>query len=221
MRWHRTLAAVATLCLVLGGAAGPAAAITQYLLDDGDPETAFGMSLNNDLLWLNVFEALPGAETVVSIELMWSHSGFTNGAGGPATVLLYDDPNDDGDPTDGVLLTSVLTTMEQKGTETLVSVPIPATVVSGFFMVAALVTDAPNGLLFPAAMDISAPQGRSYIGFGVDLDPSTLAGVNAVGTVGNPSTDANFVLRATAVPEPSTALLTLGGLAALGLRRLR
>jgi PEP-CTERM motif len=88
--------------------------------------------------------------------------------------------------------------------------------VSGTFFVAALHEDAPDGLTFMAAMDTTTPQGRSWILFGNSIDPNDLSGANQLPT-GNPATDANFGLRAVAmpVPEPGTAALLLAGLAAL------
>jgi len=217
-------AATGLLGLLVAIALAPAAEATSlYQLDDGTAETAFGQSAGQDMLWLNGFETQPGAEVVTAIQVQWGVNVTHSGAGRPVSVLLYDDPNNDGNPADAILLTSAATTATPYGTGVFAEVPITPTQVSGTFFVAALHEDAPNGLTFMAAMDATTPQGRSWIlhsTSGSSIDPNDLSGANQLPT-GSPGTDANFGLRAVAVPvpEPGTAGLLLAGLAALS--RLR
>jgi hypothetical protein len=201
------------LLLSIGGSAQGA---LLYALDDGTSETALGTGQGNDLLWLNSFDTQPGAELITAIQVQWGISTSFTGADLPVSVLLYDDPNNDGNPMDAVLLTSAMTTAMQYGTGNYVEVAIAPTEVSGGFFVAALLEDAPDGSTFMAALDTTTPAGRSWALAG-DLDPNDLSAAQNLPNGINPPTDANFALRAVGeaaarpIPEPSAAALFVAG----------
>lgn len=71
-----------------------------YAIDDGSVRHALTYSGDFDVIYLNQFAVRAGAETLASIGLAWI----------PPTphkvgrVLVYDDPDNDGDPRDAVLL---------------------------------------------------------------------------------------------------------------------
>ena len=94
-----------------------------YQLDDGNGDLTYNIE-NQDILWVNPFTVQPGGEVVSSISLAW---GPSIPDGTPATVLLYNDPNNDGNPSDAVLLTSAGFTSEYFGPDVFTSVPIPPT----------------------------------------------------------------------------------------------
>ena len=108
-----------------------------YQVDDGTMETGIGLGAEGDLLWLNCFDAVAGQQLITSIDVAWGN--MTNGK--PASVLVYEDPNNDGNPTDAVLLEKVDTTVAYAGTDTFTTVPITPVTVTGKFFIAALVCD--------------------------------------------------------------------------------
>ena len=138
-------------------------------------------------------------------------------------MYVWDDPNNDGDPSDGVLLTQDSATITDIDNDVLNRVALGTSVnVTGKFIIGASVVHAAG--MFPGPRDLSqASLGRAWVtgvASGV-FDPNVMAG-----NIGGPlEMDAiNFpsvwMLSADAVPEPGTlALLSLGGLALLRRRR--
>ena len=127
-----------------------------YQLDDGTSENSIGLTNGGDVMWLNAFEVVEGAGAVTEISSAfgWSDgSGLPEGA--PVTYLVYEDPNDDGDPTDAELLASVETTVQDPHTDTFVPESIAPTTVEGTFFIAALFQNQPAGQ-FPAPIDESS-----------------------------------------------------------------
>jgi hypothetical protein len=138
---------------------------------------------------------------------------------------LYDDPTNDLNPTDAVILVSVATTIQNADTNIFNSIPIPPTLVSGDFFVAALVTTPLTGVFFPAGLDLTSSAGTSWF---ARSDPGGLDPMNVAGTANDIDLRlelGNWLLRATAttgvVPEPTTLLLLSLGLVGLGFAKRR
>jgi len=130
-----------------------------YTLDDGSNEAALGIGQPSDLFWLNAFEAQEGGTTITAIA---SAFGSSQSVGSNVTFLLYEDPTDDGDPTDANLLQTVSTTTEVSGGGTFQIEPISPTQVEGVFFVAVLVPNTANS---PVPVDASSDEGASWIAF--------------------------------------------------------
>jgi hypothetical protein len=186
------------------GGDGPAIGPTQttYQLDDGSSENALGLTNGGDFMWLNAFQVVEGAGTLNEIS---STFGWTGGSGLPAgkevTYLVYEDPNDDGNPSDAELLTQTTTEVQDPHTDTFVSTSIDPTPVEGTFFIAVLY-EGQAGDQFPAPMDESSEfQGASWaVGsttgdFNInDLSaPENDVGPDNLGDIGFP---ANWMLRA-------------------------
>jgi len=91
-----------------------------YALDDGELDGAVGT--NHDYVgWLQNHSIQAGSETITHIEIAWGALD----AGAPATVVLWSDPNGDGDPADAQVLSSAVTSASAPFSGTLVSVDIP------------------------------------------------------------------------------------------------
>jgi len=111
-----------------------------------------------DLLWLNQFNVLPGRRMIDHLAMPRSPF-FRNGES--ITFLVYDDPNNDGDPADAVLLTAVTVPFIVGPVPTLhppyMLVPIPPTVVGepgeSFFIGALTTCRSPDSV---AAFDTDA-----------------------------------------------------------------
>jgi subtilisin family serine protease len=131
-----------------------------YRLDGNWLGLSEGLLYGGDILWMNQFSALPGADCIDSIAVAF---GDCTPIGSKAQVLLYDDPNEDGDPHDAVLLTVADTMVAGSGTGNFVTVPIAPTRVSGSFFVAALVRNSAPGE-FPLMGDLDSTRlGRSWV----------------------------------------------------------
>jgi len=114
-----------------------------YMIDDGTSEDAvgFGNGIQNfQSLWFNQFDVIPGQTTISSISVAWGTPAFPDPAidGTPTTVCIWSDPNNDGNPSDAVLLASVAGTMQSQGTDTFIvynfspAVALPAGATSFF-----------------------------------------------------------------------------------------
>ena len=107
---------------------------------------------------MNQFETLPGGGLINTISVAWAD--FVE-EGTDATVLLFGDPLNSGDPTQAVLLASTDTVVTAPGNNRFVDVPIEPTNVKGTFLVAALIRNLrPHDLIAP--IDSSKLQGRSW-----------------------------------------------------------
>ncbi|MEO1654055.1 MAG: hypothetical protein AAFU64_10945, partial [Bacteroidota bacterium] len=132
-----------------------------YIIDDGSGESNLGFNADFEFMWLNAFRTVAGAEIITSIS-----SALANGPqeGVAAKFILYDDPNDDGNPADAVFLTEVTTVLENPGTDMFTTALIEPTRVKGVFFVAVLVQEDANDRAFPAPLDDnSASLGASWV----------------------------------------------------------
>ena len=157
-----------------------------YVLDDGDPEALFG---TGDARYLvgNVFEASPGHERIVGIE-------FGNGPMPEPftlTALLYEDPTDDDDPSDAVLLAQApITTGDGFDFD---QTSFPSVNVSGAFFAGVLV-EFPEPTIPKVSVDASI-SGFSWFASG-DVDVGDL-GASGIQPLQSPFT---FFIRVLAGP---------------------
>lgn len=160
--------ALVTAVAALACAGSVFAASVEYIIDDGNGDTNQGppSTFDPDTLWGNYFEAQVGGEVITSVSVAF---GPTFPTGGPVTVWLFDDPDDDFDPTNAVPLTSA--TLEHDGTSNDVfrTFAIEPTEVSGGFFVAA------NAFLFggvdrPLRVDTNHPGDRSWFFYAPEID---------------------------------------------------
>jgi len=173
---------------------------TTYQVDDGTSENGLGLINGGAFMWLNAYQVVEGAGTVTEISSAW---GSGEGSGlptdKPASFLIYEDPNDDGDPSDAVLLEQVTTEVQDPHTDEFTTESIPPTQVEGTFFVAALYEDQ-EASTYPAPMDESSEyQGVSWVVGSTtgEFDAEDLA-ANDVGpdNLGNIGFPANWLLRA-------------------------
>jgi len=131
-----------------------------YLVDDGLMENAIGFTGadGNDVMWLNYFTTMPGCELINTIYVTWGDVAN----GGACRVILYKDPDNDGNPDDAVYLTEGLTTVTNANTNIFTGVSITPTIVSGGFFVAGLCQNLPD-MQFPAPIDQTTAQGKSWL----------------------------------------------------------
>jgi len=179
--------------------------------DDGTTENILGWVDGGDLVWMQLFGAAGlGSTTVDSVEVAWGSALFPGvgpGNGTAARVALWDDPNDDGDPSDAVLLQSANTTVANVDTDTLNVVSIPTTSVNGVYFIGASLSHAANQYVAP--MDEDCVRSGIAWRFGNILPnatPADLSNVNnndqgpaSFDTIG---ASANLLLRPGCVVSP-------------------
>jgi hypothetical protein len=108
--------------------------------DDGTTENLLGWLAGGEMVWLNRFGSTSGSTSVSTIQVAWGSALFPGngpGNGSPAKVAIWDDPNDDGDPSDAVLLQVVNTTVAAVDTDTFNTIPITPVTVNGVFFLGA------------------------------------------------------------------------------------
>ena len=190
----------------------PIPTASTYQVDDGSSENALGLTNGGDIMWLNAFQVAEGAGVITEISTVW---GSSRGGGlptnKPVRLLLYEDPDDDGNPSDAVLLRQVDTQVQNPHTDQFTTESIPETSVEGTFFIAALYQEQDAGT-FPAPLDQSSDfQAASWIaavdtpgGFNVD-DLSE----NGIAPLEGSEFEGNWLLRAEGVRssqnEPPTA----------------
>ncbi len=182
-----------------------------YQIDDGVSEALLGQGLNGDLLWGNYFDELPGGSTIASISVAIGDAGVPVGT--TFQVAIYEDMDDDGSPATNLMFlasaTAMATTPEPLGTDTLQSVDIPDSTVSGGFFVAAFMSGSIANP-FPAKLDQTTTMQRSWfaehnnIGGLVLTNPFGSATLS--GLVDNFGFPGNWVLRAVSTEEKDCLL---------------
>lgn len=136
------------------------------------------------LLWLNTFVSESDGETIGALMVVWAWPDISPEmlppTGTSAKLLLYVDPNDDGNPQDAQLVAEVDTTYEPTDWPRFKIKPIAPTYVGNqgeVFYVAAVMADLPAGT-FPAASSDALPGGsKPWVIFsqGGVVDPEDLS----------------------------------------------
>jgi len=129
--------------------------------DDGTTENSVGLTAGGAMGWLVGYGAVGQTNTVSDIQTCVGTPLFPGGASaGPITLAVFDDPNDDGDPSDCILITSFTGTVLQSSVDTDVlqtfTLPSPVSA-TGVFFVGAFQTHAAGQ--FPAPLDQSGGGG--------------------------------------------------------------
>lgn len=232
---HFVLVALTVLCLVPGA---PRATAVYSIPGDDASESAMGLGqTSGDFLWMTGYTAVPGGQYINTISLVWGTQeacgtevilcGVTPGH--ETTLVLYDDPTDDGNPSDAIVLaqTVVSATVEHINTDVYLDVPIVPTAVAGDFYVAAFMRDLVGGgpydyRNYPGSLNRiggDEPQRSWYatrIGGGLnpgDFSTFDNGRLEPVTTFDKTA----FMLRAVGVafPEPTSLVLLASGVAAV------
>ncbi len=127
--------------------------------DDGSTENSLGLNAGGKILWMQRHGAVGDVTTVTDISTAYGTALFPGVApanGTPSDILIWDDSDDDGDPTTGlVLLGQYASTVQNADTDILNVTPLsPAVVVNGIFFVGAATTHAAGQFVCP--MDTSS-----------------------------------------------------------------
>lgn len=227
-----TFALLGALSIVAASLTERADAVVNYVIDDGSINTAVGVGgPGGDLIAINRFAVQAGGGEITNIQINWALIANNSNA----KLLIFNDPTDDGDPIDLVLLNQLDVTTQDGGgfNNTYTDYVFPTTPVSGEFYVGVQVSGM-SGADRPYGYDTNDPDflGTSYFFENTTagaLDPANPNGTSTLkGFVENFITNGNFMIRATGdlpsptgVPEPSATILLLAGSLGLLARRRR
>ncbi|MFU8828987.1 MAG: hypothetical protein ACNA8P_06070 [Phycisphaerales bacterium] len=204
------LARIAPAALIVAiGSVSVLADTFVYKWDDGSGNVNVGppSSFSADMLWGNYFTVEPGAEQIfelrVGLGTNYPRDAFNQPL--PLTLYLFNDPDNDGDPTNAVPVattTIIPTVFTQSGFNI---APIEPTTVSGGFFVAARVF-ARAGIDRPARLDPQPTGGENAWLFYADvIDPDDLGSAPFFTTMDNPDFVPIFgvwMVRAVGQPKP-------------------
>jgi hypothetical protein len=139
---------------------------TLYMIDDSTTESSLGLLLGGTLCWFQRFDTLPASSFDVITEVQAAYglpgnAGIAVPNGTAVTACIWEDPNDDGDPSDAVLLSKQVSTVQNVDTHVLNAIPIPPCTVRGRFFAGVFLKHAINR--FPASRDLNHfSQGRAF-----------------------------------------------------------
>lgn len=139
-----------------------AAQQVDYVLDTGVGTFNIGPAgFDANVTWLNVFETVPGGELITEISVSYGDIADNSGNLGSdaVTLAILNDPTNDHDPSDAVVLSTTEATWVDTGFGEFVTYPIEPTVVEGVFFVA-VVMDVLEGAN-PASADPNSPSAGS------------------------------------------------------------
>jgi hypothetical protein len=136
-----------------------------YQYDDGTSENSLGLTAGGDMGWLHVFDTIPASNKIGQIEFTIGTPTASNGPllGATAKACVWKDPNNDGNPTDAMLIAGpvnhVVTSVDAG---VFMTVTTPPTTISGKFFIGIVITHIAGN--FPASMDQSqASMGRAWV----------------------------------------------------------
>jgi len=125
-----------------------------YVYDDGTSNGAFGLIGDGDFCELHLFNALSGVDAITRIDVAYGSAvwpGTGPPAGTPATLCLWEDPNDSRDPLDAQLLLTSAVVVLNPNTDILNPYPIPPSIVLGSFFAGYYLTQEAGE--YPGAFD--------------------------------------------------------------------
>lgn len=116
----------------------------EYKHDDGSCEDLYGLVNDGDMCWLQRYDAVSGQDMIVSVNQVYGSFVYPSVAppnGHSCEVFVWDDPSNDGDPSDCVLLTRESTTVQNVNKNIMTTIPLTTPVlVTGQFYVGCVMT---------------------------------------------------------------------------------
>lgn len=177
------------------------------VLDDGSRDNAIGLTAGGQFIWLNRFSPTEfPIELDTALVLFSAQDGINLGE--TFDVYLYQDTDGDGDPGTGAVYVGGVTGNTVAVLDNWTTVNLGALGFSGPGDVLVAVVNRTAGVIagtFPAAIDQTASQGRSWIGIysaGNPGNPPTLPADAAWGTIDSFGFGGNWMIRASGSVVP-------------------
>ena len=177
---------------------------TVYRYDDGtfEAQNGNGAQQLKSLVALHRYNVEANAKVITSVQVSWPSVGIQSGD--PASVIVWSDPNLDGDPSDAQVLTQVDTTIDLSSFGDFVSIDVPDTLVGDSFFVGTRIEKDSTEFLAGRQEDRTPPiSGQAWTAdfIGRSADLNDLASANFLIR----QTGRHWGIRATgvAIPEPS------------------
>lgn len=182
-----------------------------YILDDGIADNNLGLGAAGDFMWLNSFTAIPGCENIHMVSVVWGQ--VPNGT--MARIFIYDDLNNDGNPSDAIFLAEISVNITDANTGLFVDYSFPATTVTDGYFVAVL-TESQPGTVYAAALDQSSSNMSSYFvesytGGAIDVF-NLMNNDTPPSLVDNFGFPGNWILRTQGEPSAPVIPLSNGGI---------
>lgn len=152
-----------------------------YFYDDGTSENALGWTAGGVAVWIHSFDSGTG-DTIDEVSSCFGQDGSASGPpnGDPIDVWVWSDPNQDGEPSDGLLLGQGSGVVANTSTNDFnhYALDVPTAVNGKFFVGCGLDTLAGT---FAAPMDTGSSLGvafftGAFVGSGLVWDPNNLPG---------------------------------------------
>jgi len=156
-----------------------------YQVDDGSAENLISFGQDSDFVWIQKFTAVGGSDTITKVLSTFGYTyfpGFTPPPGSPVRVFVWEDPNDDGDPTDGVLVSTATGVISNVDNNVFDSFPVPPAVVTNVFHVGCAVSMLNWQFVGPMDMNTSTPPGQTWSTG--SSTPGSYTGVPVTGSLG-------------------------------------
>lgn len=116
--------------------------------DDGATTWSLGLGAGGTTAWLQSYGTLGETAVLSSVSAAYGSAaipGFGPPNGTPATIAVWEDPNDDGDPSDAVLVRTQSSAVDEVDTDVLNTTNLlPPVPVRGIYFVGVVVTHGPN-----------------------------------------------------------------------------
>jgi hypothetical protein len=172
-----------------------------YFYDDGSTENLLGYAQGGEMCWMHWYYGAPWGVTISTIEVAWGSAkfpGYGPGNGVPSTIFVWDDPDNDGDPHNGVLVAKKETVTSHYDEDYLVEIKLDVPVtVNGKFFIGCVLHHEPGQYVAP--MDQSTfYQGQAWVigEPGGVFDYNNLSNNSHYGEMGDLGYPAYFLLRA-------------------------
>lgn len=184
-----------------------------YKWDDGASEDAiaFGNGTSNvPAIWFNQFKTVKGGEAIQSVEVAYGTKANSTTAkqlnGTKVTIGIWSDPNNDGDPTDAVLIGSVKGKISKANKDAFITYTFAKPVVVGkagtSFFVGDVTPAETTAEFFFQGIDTTASAGHSWVAAqanGGKLNIKKIGKNDTVGTIDSFGLPGNWLIRANGV----------------------
>jgi hypothetical protein len=139
----------------------------EYVYDDGSCENLLGWTDGGEICFMHPFDSGVGdtIEKVSNVYGSTTFPGYGPGNGAPTTIYIWDDPTNDNDPSDAVLLDSVTSTIQNQDLDIFMDTAFTSPVaVTGVFFVGVSIDHSAGMFVCPLDMDNVQPGKVWYAG---------------------------------------------------------